>query len=471
MNFPNFCPCSVGFLPSEAPLEQLPKRYAALQALIHIMPVLCKDGSAGLLASPGMIESAVLKLPNIMPIIESESKEDVVLFAALYRALTFVASAYLLEPAHQHQKVSGAGEYGKARTFLPRMVSVPLVHVAQRLGVYPFLDYHFAYSLGNYIKIDKAGDFCYKNLAMACNFSGGKDECGFIMLHVDIVSQSPAMLESVWSFCDKPSIEALQNFYESMVKINERRKLMWEASRWDKYNDFRVFIMGIQGNTKLFGDGVVYEDCFDNLPQQYRGQSGSQDDIIPCADIFTGVLSYYPDNELTSYLIDMRSYRPPPVREFFRDLQACGNNIDTFASLGVEALVVLLAIVNEIYNFRNGHWMFVQRFILSATRYPTATGGTPITSWLPNQIAAVLDYQRDIIARIYALGGSIDPTLVPLAGSLPGKYWILRKQQEELEKDSYDAERVHALNPLDTLEYQTASGAATCPFGHGTSSL
>lgn len=418
-----------------------------------------------------MIKSAVLQLPDIMPLIESESKEDVFLFAALYRALTFVASAYLLEPAHAHQKESGDGEYGKAKTFLPRMVSVPLVHVAQRLGVQPWLDYHFAFSLGNYSKIDKAGDFAYTNLEMACSFSGGKDECGFIMLHVDIVSHSPALLESIWSFCNEPSIEALRRNYASMVKINDRRKLMWEASQWTHYNDFRVFIMGIRGNAKLFGDGVVYEDCFDNLPQQYRGQSGSQDDIIPCADIFTGVLSYYPENELTSYLIDMRAYRPPSVREFFRDLEACGNNIDTFAALGVEALVVLLAIVNEIYKFRNGHWMFVQRYILSTTPYPVATGGTPITSWLPNQIEAVLNYQRDIIARIYALGGSIDPTLIPLAGSLAGKYWILRKQKEELGKDSYDANKVHALNPPDTIEYTTASTATVCPFGHGTSSL
>ncbi|GIS00720.1 MAG: hypothetical protein CM15mP102_15400 [Flavobacteriales bacterium] len=44
-----------------------------------------------------------------------------------------------------------------------------------------------------------------------------------------------------------------------MKSINERRQIMWEASRWKHYNDFRVFIMGIKGNNEIFGDGVIYE--------------------------------------------------------------------------------------------------------------------------------------------------------------------------------------------------------------------
>ena len=46
----------------------------------------------------------------------------------------------------------------------------------------------------------------------------------------------------------------------------------------------------------------------------------------------------------------------------------------------------LLAIVEEIYKFRNGHWQFVQKYIVANTKYAKATGGTPIFSWIPNQI-------------------------------------------------------------------------------------
>ena len=55
-------------------------------------------------------------------------------------------------------------------------------------------------------------------------------------------------------------------------------------------------------------DGVIYEGV-SNKPVQYRGQTGAQDNIIPTADIFTGVIGYYPTNDLTKYLLDLRSYR------------------------------------------------------------------------------------------------------------------------------------------------------------------
>ena len=57
--------------------------------------------------------------------------------------------------------------------------------------------------------------------------------------------------------------------------------------------------MGIEGNEAIFGQGVVYQGTDDLRPRKYRGQSGSQDDIIPTADIFTGLIDYYPDNILT----------------------------------------------------------------------------------------------------------------------------------------------------------------------------
>lgn len=227
---------------------------------------------------------------------------------------------------------------------------------------------------------------------MACKFAGTRDEIGFIMLHVDIDSHSPALLESIWDFARAPSLAALQRNLDTMCRINDRRKLMWEASEWKNYNDFRVFIMGIQGNNTIFDDGVVYAGCFDNQLQQFRGQSGSQDDIIPTEDIFTGLINYYPQNELTSYLMDMRRYRPAVVQEFFTDLEACRFSLATFESLGVDALVLLNAIVDQIFIFRNGHWMFVQKYIMANTAHPIATGGTPITTWIPNQIQACLTY-------------------------------------------------------------------------------
>jgi indoleamine 2,3-dioxygenase len=324
--------------------------------------------------------------------------------------------------------------YGKGRKVLPANIARPLVNVSPKLGVFPYLDYHYAYSLGNYVKKDPSGSFEYTNLDMACKFAGTRDEIGFIMLHVDIDSHSPALLESIWDFARAPSLAALQRNLDTMYRINDRRKLMWEASEWKNYNDFRVFIMGIQGNNTIFDDGVVYAGCFDNQLQQFRGQSGSQDDIIPTEDIFTGLINYYPQNELTSYLMDMRRYRPTVVQQFFTDLEACKFSLATFELLGVDALVLLNAIVDQIFIFRNGHWMFVQKYIMANTAHPIATGGTPITTWIPNQIQACLTYQSVIQARISELGGCVGSEYVKLHHSLcetlGKKQELLAKQQQ-----------------------------------------
>ena len=78
--------------------------------------------------------------------------------------------------------------------------------------------------------------------------------------------------------------------------------------------------MGIKGNDEIFGDGVIYEGISEE-PVQYRGQTGAQDNIIPTADIFTGVIDYYPSNDLTKYLLDLRSYRPKCIQNFLSDLK------------------------------------------------------------------------------------------------------------------------------------------------------
>ena len=108
----------------------------------------------------------------------------------------------------------------------------------------------------------------------------------------------------------------------TMESINIRRRSMWIASKHERYNDFRIFIMGIKGNDGIFGDGLVYTGFFDNKPQKFRGQTGAQDSIIPMIDIFSGIVDYYPENELTTYLMDLRSYRPICIQEFFVDLRA-----------------------------------------------------------------------------------------------------------------------------------------------------
>ena len=441
-----------GFLPKKSPLAVLPERYNELQVLIDEMPIKKPNGQDGLLAIEGAIEDAVKKLKNYKDLVKNE--DDIFINQALFRAYAFLASAYLLAPSHfSFQKTK---KYGKAHRVLPSQISEPFVLVSKKLDVYPFLDYHYAYSLGNYVKIDDSKGYEWENLAMAAKFSGMDDERGFIMLHVDINQHSPQLVGSILDFInakDNHGVnKSLNNCLSSMKNINERRQIMWEASRWKHYNDFRVFIMGIKGNDEIFGDGVIYEGVSEE-PVQYRGQTGAQDNIIPTADIFTGVINYYPSNDLTKYLLDLRSYRPKCIQNFLSDLKDEMKENRLFSYIkktnNEEGLCILIQILDEIYYFRNGHWQFVQKYIMSNTKYAKATGGTPIISWIPNQITAVLNYMSDVLELIPDNSSFIDKAL--FSEQLSKKISLLDKQLQLLHGDNYNAEDVFALNKKHKL--------------------
>ena len=193
--------------------------------------------------------------------------------------------------------------YGKARNVLPKQIAEPFVFVAKKLDVFPWLDYHYAYSLGNFKFLDGTENYHWSNLDQCVKFSGKKDETGFIMNHVDINQHSPKLVQSVLESLisiknnNNDSLNFwLEQNYKAMIKVNDRRKDMWQASRWKNYNDFRIFIMGIKGNDEIFGEGLIYQGV-STEPKQYRGQTGAQDNIIPMQDIFSGVINFYPKNE------------------------------------------------------------------------------------------------------------------------------------------------------------------------------
>jgi len=42
----------------------------------------------------------------------------------------------------------------------------------------------------------------------------------------------------------------------------------------------------------------------------------------------------------------------------------------------------------------------VKQYIINNTKYPRATGGTPITTWLPNQMGACLEQCQVLINSV-----------------------------------------------------------------------
>ena len=137
-----------GFLPKKEPLLKLPYQFQDLQKLIDSMPIFKDDKTPGLLSKEGAIEIEVAKLPNYIDLVEKE--ENPFILQALFRSYAFISSAFTLAPAHFNYIKTG--KYGKANNILPKQIAEPFVKVSKKINVYPWLDYHYAYSLGNYSK-------------------------------------------------------------------------------------------------------------------------------------------------------------------------------------------------------------------------------------------------------------------------------------------------------------------------------
>jgi hypothetical protein len=120
-----------------------------------------------------------------------------------------------------------------------------------------------------------------------------------------------------------------------------------------------------------------------------------------------------------------------------------------------EGIIYLLKIVDEVYLFRNGHWQFVQKYIMSNTKYAFATGGTPITTWLINQIEAVLEFEKEIVMFLQDKNlqkvKNID-LWNDLSEGLKRKQTLLKDQVNELTNVNYNIDLIYLKNNELNLE-------------------
>jgi indoleamine 2,3-dioxygenase len=100
-----------------------------------------------------------------------------------------------------------------------------------------------------------------------------------------------------------------------------------------------------------------------------------------------------PPTPLSSILRDFRAYRPGNHREFLSWVEHRSSDlgIKTYALSSASSASLYLHALNQVRDFRWRHWCFTREYILKKTPHPTATGGSPIVTWLPNQLAAVLE--------------------------------------------------------------------------------
>lgn len=284
------------------------------------------------------------------------------------------------------------------------------------------MSYAASYALYNYYLVDPAlGHEEYSNIRLVRAFEKGLDpkssEAGFILTHIHMVALTGGLVTGVVDLLGEieqaklthaagdvlsqaqlaQAKSALVQILQVMAAIEENMEKMWANSLPKDYMSYRTFIYGITSQS-MFPDGVIYEGEYDNKPQFYRGESGANDSIIPLLDHLCEIP--IPENPLTKILREFREYRPKPHREFLRFVLGKATELhvrDFLTSRGDAELTLLyLRVLDHVRSFRWRHWMFAREYILKRTMHPTATGGSPIVTWLPNQLSAVLEMMEQV---------------------------------------------------------------------------
>ncbi|KAJ3731341.1 IDO-domain-containing protein [Lentinula guzmanii] len=385
-----------GFLPINDPPASLPPSFAPLESLLSRMPIVTADGTPGLLASGNLGETVEKELPDLSEEVE-KFKDDAAIMNAIYRDYSFLLSAYLLEPCHL-RFLKGEG-YGLGRQRLPAVIAKPMVKVSEIAGFKPFMEYAGSYALYNYRFSDPSLGLTYSNLRLVRAFEQGLDptssEAGFVFVHINMVSHSGLLISGGVEALNGASLsdrtrfdKGMKDMLEALKEINKVMDTMWNKSKPNGYNTFRTFIFGITSQS-MFPDGVVYEGVSEE-PMSFRGESGANDSMIPlCDNLFQITM---PDTPLTEILQDFRQYRPGNHREFLQAVKDHSDKVNfrQFALDDSTSAELYLRALDYVRDFRWRHWCFTREYILKFSKHPTATGGSPIVTWLPNQLQAVL---------------------------------------------------------------------------------
>ncbi|EJD42500.1 IDO-domain-containing protein [Auricularia subglabra TFB-10046 SS5] len=405
---------SRGFLPRQNPVVRLPPEFDPLEAILARMPVKTLSGEPGLLANFTLGPTVDAELPDLTPAVE-KYRDDLPLMNALYRDYSFLASAYLLEPCHE--RFMRGETYGLGRQRLPRNIALPIVKVAEIAGFRPFMEYAGSYALFNYRLEDPSRGLEYDNLRLIRAFELGMDptssEAGFVLVHIAMVKNSGDLVTDAVNALngvlgkDRDAFNAgMAELVSALDKINKVMNTMWQKSKPHGYTSFRTFIFGIT-NQSMFPNGVVYEGVSDE-PLSFRGESGANDSMIPLCDNLLQI--EMPDTPLTEILKDFRQYRPGNHRAFLEAVKETSESasLKDFALADPTSASLYLRALDQVRDFRWRHWCFTREYILKNTSHPTATGGSPIVTWLPNQLQAVMAQMMATYAYCAGIPGMAD---------------------------------------------------------------
>ena len=280
---------------------------------------------------------------------------------------------------------------------LPACLAKPWVKISEMLGRPAVLSYA-SYCLDNWHKIDSDEPVSLDNVALNYNFLGGIDEDWFVTIHVCIENKAKLATTSALNIAlafeenrvNKDLVlKELSNIKESMMEVNHIfRKMPEKCDPYIYYHRVRPYIFGWKNNPDL-PEGLIYEDCFDNQPQLFRGETGAQSSIVPTLDALFNVV--HERDELREYLDEMRLYMPPGHRELIEYVEK-HSKLKEFINENGDLKQIYDECLQEVSIFRTQHLQYAADYIHSQNTKSTlfgsggskvrGTGGTPFMKYL-----------------------------------------------------------------------------------------
>lgn len=372
-----------GFLPATDPVEQVPEESILNQFGTELPKLL----------SARRVREAMHDRQDIMGAVADDWGLDV--FRSVMRVLSFLGHAYVWEdPDHPAAR-------------LPASLACPWFRVAQQLGRPPVLSYA-SYALHNWRRLDPHQPIELGNIVLLQNFLGGLDEEWFVLIHIDIEAKAGPGLQGLLQAHQAVEADRVDAVLAGLVALAAAQQAMCDTllrmpERCDPYiyySRVRPYIHGWK-NSPALPQGLVYEGVLEyaELPQQFRGETGSQSTIVPALDAGLGVL--HGEDPLTQYLVEMREYMPPRHRALLAALEARRDSQGRPLLFGYvrdrkathpELWRAYGVCVELLAQFRQIHVDYAERYIFrqhqSHASNPTSvgTGGTPFMPYLTKHL-------------------------------------------------------------------------------------
>ena len=280
---------------------------------------------------------------------------------------------------------------------LCQSIAKPWSTISKVLGRPPILSYA-SYCLDNWHKINQDEGVNLDNVALNYNFLGGIDEDWFVTIHVCIEHAANKAIQSAFNIAlkteandcsEKVLLDELTSIKEAMLEVNHIfRKMPEKCDPYIYYHRVRPYIFGWKNNPAL-PDGLIYESCFDEMPQMFRGETGAQSSIVPTLDALLNVK--HEKDELREYLDEMKSYMPPSHRELIKFIENT-SNVKEQVSKSKILMELYDDCCQEISIFRSQHLRYAADYIHNQSTKSTlfgsggskvrGTGGTPFMKYL-----------------------------------------------------------------------------------------